>query len=85
MGKPPLELSPRSALVSCVAFHPRMDVLAIGYDDGEIILTRLEDHAEINITAASGSPATKLAWSKDGTMLAFACENGQAGLRIMAS
>ncbi|MDB5572085.1 MAG: repeat protein, partial [Hyphomicrobiales bacterium] len=39
MGKPPKECGVRPAKVSRVAFHPKAQVLAIGYEDGWILLT----------------------------------------------
>ena len=47
MGKAPRECGVRAAKVSQVAFHPRTLVVAVGYEDGFILLCRLSDAAEI--------------------------------------
>ena len=43
MGKAPRECGVRRAKVSQVAFHPRALVVAVGYEDGFILLCRLGD------------------------------------------
>ena len=47
MGKPPRECGVRPQRITQVAFHPRALVVAIGYDDGLVMLCRLGDAAEI--------------------------------------
>ena len=48
MGQPPRECGVRpNVLVTCVAFHPKALIVAIGYDDGWVLLVRLADGAEI--------------------------------------
>lgn len=81
IGKPPREMAIRGdCQVSKVAFHPKVDVLAVGYSDGMVLLTRLSDTAEILAIHPQGSPVSLLHWSPDGKLLAWGCENGQAGL-----
>ena len=46
MGKAPRECGIRPAKVSRVSFHPGALVLAIGYEDGFVLLCRLTDAAE---------------------------------------
>jgi WD40 repeat protein len=81
MGKEPAMLAPLQARVSAVACHPRQDILAAGYSDGTILMVRLDDGAEILVRRRQGTdPVVALAWNAKGTMLAFAAEDGDAGL-----
>ncbi|MCJ2018835.1 WD40 repeat domain-containing protein [Methylobacterium sp. E-065] len=80
-GKPPRECGVRPARVSRVAFHPKAPVLAIGYEDGCILLVRFTDAAELLVRpAVPGSAITALAWDGRGGRLLFGCGDGQAGL-----
>jgi WD40 repeat protein len=80
MGKEPAMLAPLQARVSAVACHPKQDILAAGYSDGTILMVRLNDGAEILVRKNGGEPVAALAWNAKGTMLAFAAEDGDAGL-----
>ena len=81
MGKAPRECGVRPAKVTRVAFHPRALVLAIGYEDGCILLVRLTDASELLARhPADGSAVTALAWDKAGRRLAFGAEDGRAGI-----
>jgi WD40 repeat protein len=80
MGKEPAMLAPLQARVSSVACHPKQDVLATGYDDGTILMVRLTDGAEILVRRRGTAEVSGLAWNAKGTVLAFALENGEAGL-----
>jgi WD40 repeat protein len=81
MGKQPRECGVRSAKVSRVAFHPNTYVLAVGYEDGFILLIRLTDASELLVRpAVVDSAVTALAWDKPGRRLAFGCADGQAGI-----
>ncbi len=81
MGKEPAMLAPLQARVSTVACHPKQDILAAGYSDGTILMVRLEDGAEILVRRRNATAQiAALAWNANGTLLAFAAENGEAGL-----
>jgi WD40 repeat protein len=82
MGKAPRECGVRAVKVSQVAFHPRTLVVAVGYEDGFILLCRLSDAAEILVREPrSGDGAvTALAWDAIGARLAFGLDSGGAGL-----
>jgi WD40 repeat protein len=80
MGKEPAMLAPLQARVSMVACHPKQDILAAGYSDGTILMVRLNDGAEILVRKNGTAPVSALAWNAKGTMLAFAAEDGDAGL-----
>jgi WD40 repeat protein len=80
MGKEPAMLAPLKAKVTMVACHPKQDILACGYSDGTILMVRMTDGAEILVRANKGEPVTALGWNAKGTLLAFADQNGDAGL-----
>jgi WD40 repeat protein len=80
MGKPPKMLSPSEHRVSSVAAHPKQDVCAIGYEDGMVLLTRIEDGAEILAKRPGAGAVSALAWNAAGTRLAFGTEDGDAGV-----
>jgi WD40 repeat protein len=80
MGKEPAMLAPLQARVSAVACHPKQDILAAGYSDGTILMVRLHDGAEILVRKNGKAPVAALAWNAKGTTLAFAAEDGDAGL-----
>ena len=63
-----------------VACHPRQDIIAAGYTDGMVLIVRIEDAAEILAKRPGDAPVTALAWSADGTLLAFGKESGDAGV-----
>jgi WD40 repeat protein len=80
MGKEPAMLAPLQARVTMVACHPKQDILAAGYSDGTILMVRLNDGAEILVRRNGTAEVRALAWNAGGTMLAFAAEDGDAGL-----
>jgi WD40 repeat protein len=80
MGKEPAMLAPLQARVAMVACHPKQDILAAGYSDGTILMVRLNDGAEILVRRNGTAPVSALAWNAKGTLLAFAAEDGEAGL-----
>ena len=80
MGKEPAMLAPLPARVSVVACHPKQDILAAGYSDGTILMVRLGDGAEILVRRRGPAPVAALAWNAKGTLLAFADEEGDAGM-----
>ncbi|WP_375454762.1 WD40 repeat domain-containing protein [uncultured Methylobacterium sp.] len=80
-GKAPRECGVRPARVSRVAFHPKAPVLAMGYEDGCILLVRFTDASELLVRpAVKGSAVSALAWDSRGGRLAFGCADGEAGL-----
>lgn len=80
-GKAPRECGARHAKVTRVAFHPRALVLAVGYDDGCILMIRLTDASELLVRPAlRDSSITAFAWDKGGKRLAFGTEDGKAGV-----
>ena len=80
MGKQPKLLAPSEHRVAVVACHPKQDIVAAGYADGMVLLVRVDDGAEILAKRPGDAPITALAWSTDGTLLAFGTESGEAGI-----
>jgi WD40 repeat protein len=80
MGKEPAMFAPLQARVTAVACHPKQDVLAAGYGDGTVLMVRLEDGAEILVRRNGTAQVAALAWNAKGSLLAFADEDGGAGL-----
>jgi WD40 repeat protein len=80
MGKEPAMLAPLQARVTQVACHPKQDIFAAGYSNGTVLMVRINDGAEILVRRNGGEPVSALAWNAKGTLLAFAAEDGDAGL-----
>jgi WD40 repeat protein len=80
MGKQPRLLAPSEHRVAVVACHPKQEIVAAGYEDGMVLLVRMEDGAEILAKRPGDAPVTALNWSADGLFLAFGTENGEAGI-----
>lgn len=81
MGKQPTLLAPHARRLAVVACHPKQPVVAAGYEDGLVLLVRLDDGAEVLAHSSDlDTPVTALAWSSDGLQLAFACEDRAAGV-----
>lgn len=82
MNKAPRECAVRKARISKVAFHPKVLMVAVGYEDGWILLCRLADSSETLVRRpdALREPISALAWSRDGRRLLFGTAGGEAGL-----
>ena len=82
MNKAPREVAVRKAKISKVAFHPTVLMLAIGYEDGWILLCRLADAGETLVRRPDDlrDAVSALAWSRDGQHLLFGTAGGEAGL-----
>lgn len=80
MGKAPKLLAPADVKVSAVACHPGQDIVAVGYDNGMMLLVRIDDGAEIIARHPGKGPVTALAWSASGDRVAFGTEEAEAGI-----
>jgi WD40 repeat protein len=80
MGKEPAMLAPLKSRVTAVACHPDQAILVAGYEDGTVLMVRMADGAEILVHRNGGAAIACLAWNRKGTLLAFAAEDGEAGL-----
>ena len=79
MGRQPTILARSPARVGVVACHPRQPVVAVGYNDGRVIMARIEDGALILLKAEGAAPLSALGWDATGQTLAFGTEAGEAG------
>jgi WD40 repeat protein len=84
MGKQPRMLAAFQVRVSAVACHPRQGVTATGYADGTLLLVRNDDGAEILAKKPGEGAISALAWSGDGSLLAWGTEEGAAGVVDLA-
>jgi WD40 repeat protein len=84
MGAQPRECGVRANVgVTQVGFHPQAPVVAIGYEDGMILLSRIVDGSEILVRRPPGrdhAKITALVWDAQGHRLAFGAGDGAAGL-----
>lgn len=85
MGQAPRECGVRpETQVTRVAFHPGALVVAIGFEDGLVMLARISDGSEILARRpAENSDRARisaLCWDDKGARLAFGAENGDAGV-----
>jgi WD40 repeat protein len=71
------------APVTAVAWHPARPLIAAGYASGAILLCHPGAEDVLFIRGAGGGEALWLAWSPDGSRLAFATEAGEAGLVLL--
>lgn len=85
MGRAPLLVAERTgAIVTRVAFHPRGELLAVGYDDGVVVLTRADDDRPL-LVDDEGAAISALGWNDAGTRLGWGDEDGRVGTLDMAS
>jgi WD40 repeat protein len=80
MGKQPRMLAPYNKRAVAVVCHPEQEIAGVGFEDGLVMLCRIEDGAEILAKKPGAAPVSALAWSRDGGKLAFATEDGEAGI-----
>ena len=84
MGRGPYLLGVGHDLVTCVASHPSEEIVAIGYNDGTVILASIQTNECYPVQDASGAPVSAIAWNDNGTGLAWGTENGRAGFLHLA-
>jgi WD40 repeat protein len=83
MGRQPTMLASSKARVSVVACHPTQPVVAAGFNDGTVLLVRLEDGALISARLADEQQTSALGWNANGSKLAFGTESGEAGVLVL--
>ena len=83
MGKQPTMLAPRDVKVSCVAAHPKDEVIAVGFEDGMVMLVRMSDGAEILARGPDDSAVAAMAWRADGGALCMGTEAGMGGVLVL--
>lgn len=80
MGKQPKMYAAFAVRATTVACHPRQEIAAVGYDDGTLLLVRIDDGAEVLGKKPGKAPITALAWDDAGLQLAWGTEDGEAGV-----
>ncbi len=81
MGKAPMELAGGdNVLCSRIAAHPQHEVVAAGFVDGLVVLADIASERILPVAAPGHGPVSALAWSGDGSRLAFGTETGFAAL-----
>ena len=65
--------------VSAVSCHPRQSLVATGYVNGAVLLCRPGSDDSLFVKGSGGGAVNALAWSGDGSRLAFATQDGVAG------
>lgn len=81
MGQSAREAGPAAAgRVTAVAGHPMHDLVASGHADGDVHLTRLSDDLTLMLRRGTGAAVSALAFSPDGSRLAFGDEGGFAAV-----
>ena len=77
MGKSPTELAGGDdVLCSYLATHPAQEAVAAGFNDGLMVLADINNARILPIAAPGRGAVTAVAWSADGTHLAFGTETG---------
>jgi len=84
MGKQPRMVVPHEKRAVAVACHPKQEIVATGFEDGLIMLCRIDDGAEILAKRPGAGAVSALAWNADGSKLAFGTEAGEAGVIDLA-
>ncbi|HLJ05224.1 MAG TPA: WD40 repeat domain-containing protein [Acetobacteraceae bacterium] len=85
MGKAPIELAGGDGVVCTrVAAHPRDEMVAGGFADGLIVLADVNSSRVLPVAPPGRGPVSALAWSPDGSQLAFGTESGLAAIIDLA-
>jgi WD40 repeat protein len=70
---------PSKTPLSGVACHPRQSLVAAGYANGAVLLCQPGSDAVLFIKGAGGGAINALAWSGNGSRLAFGAQDGLLG------
>ncbi|MDQ0509904.1 WD40 repeat domain-containing protein [Ancylobacter amanitiformis] len=66
--------------VEVVRRHPRRPLVAVGYEDGSIVIARIGHRDELLLREPSAGQVEDLRWSGDGEHLAFTTAQGELGV-----
>jgi WD40 repeat protein len=80
IGETPRLLAPHAARLAVVACHPKQPIAACGFSDGMVVLVRIDGGAKFLARPPDAAPISALAFSADGALLAFGCDDGEAGI-----
>jgi len=86
MGKAPTELGTRGdTTVTNIACHPVQDIVAIGYQDGMVLIARIADQKEVLLRRPGKGAITAMAWHREGKSLLFGSDAGDCGVIDMSA
>jgi len=81
MGKAPIELAGGDGILCTqVACHPSNEMVAGGFADGLVVVADIDTSRVLPVAPPEHGPVSALAWSADGTRLAFGTEKGLAAI-----
>jgi WD40 repeat protein len=81
MGKAPIELAGGDGILCTqVVTHPQQEMVAGGFADGLVVLADINTSRILPVAPPEQSPVSAMAWSPDGTHLAFGTEKGFAAI-----
>jgi WD40 repeat protein len=81
MGKAPIELAGGDGIICTqVAAHPQHEMVAGGFADGLVVLADINTSRILPVAPPEHGAISALAWSPDGTQLAFGTEQGFAAI-----
>ncbi len=85
MGKAPIELAGGDGITCTrVAAHPQQEMVAGGFADGLVVLADVNSSRILPVAPPGRGPVSALAWSPDGSQLAFGTEQGFAAIVDLA-
>ncbi len=84
MGRQPLQLGVRDTIVTRVACHPREEILAIGYQDGQVSSVRFDDIRDV-VYRRPGAAARFRRWRGTRTARASSSAAKMAGRALSPS
>ena len=81
MGKSPSELAGGDETqCTFIATHPQQEAVAAGFSDGLVVLADIPGSKILPVAATGRGSVSAMAWSADGTKLAFGTETGFAAV-----
>ena len=80
-GKKPLSLGPdMAALVTQVCCHPKLKIVAAGYDNGRVLLINTENGEYVPVFRKDGDTVTSCGWDARGDYLVYGTKQGSYGI-----